>query len=367
MNFKSFKFFFSLLLFGNITLISLTVSAQIAAVDSAFAKAESKGFSGVLLLAIDGEVVFEKATGYRSYEQKIPLLQTDVFEMASVSKQFTAMMVMMCEEKGLLEYADHADKYLDIPYKGISIKQLLTHTNGLPDYQQVMDKHWDKSQVADNAAILEYLRKYHPPMLAEPGEKYEYSNTAYVFLASIVEKVTGRDFIELSREWIFIPLGMKNTDIRTLEEKANVSNFAAGHLQEKNGIYINANKFHDSDYTVWLGNRKGPGRVSSTARDLLIWDQALYSGVLVSDKTLGLAFSAQSLNDCSISNYGFGWDLSHDADLGKIVSHTGDNPGYKTLIMRFIDQNKTLILLNNNAHEGNNQLIENAVKALKGF
>lgn len=348
-------------------LLSPTKSAQISKVEKAFADAESKGFSGVLLLAIGGEVVFEKATGYRAYEQKVPLQSTDVFEMASVSKQFTAMMVMKCAEKGLLGYEDFADKFLDTPYKGITIRQLLTHTNGLPDYQAVMDKHWDKSKVADNAAILEYLRKYQPPMLAQPGEKYEYSNTGYVFLASIVERVTGRDFIELSQEWIFRPLGMGNTDIRTLEEKAKVSNFAAGHLKDENGNYINANKFHTSDYTVWLGNRKGPGRVSSTARDLLIWDQALYAGTLVSKETLKLAFSPQTLNDGRLSDYGFGWDLSEDPDFGKIVSHTGDNPGYKTLIMRFIDQNKTLILLNNNAHEDNDELVKGAVEALMGW
>jgi CubicO group peptidase (beta-lactamase class C family) len=362
---NSFKTKISIFTLFIVLLFSPIVSAQISIAEKAFAEAEKKGFSGVLLLAIDGKVVFEEATGYRSFEQKIPLQITDIFEMASVSKQFTAMMVMKCAEQGLLTYDDEITDYLDIPYPDITIRQLLTHTNGLPDYQAVMDKHWDKSKVADNAAILEYLRKYQPPMLAQPGEKYEYSNTAYVFLASIVEKVTGRDFIELSREWIFKPLGMGNTDIRTLEEKAKVPNFAAGHLKDENGDYINANKFHSSDYTVWLGNRKGPGRVSSTAKDLLIWDQALYAGTLVSKETLELAFSPQILNDGSLSNYGFGWDLSEDPNFGKIVSHTGDNPGYKTLIMRFVDQNKTLILLNNNAHESNDQLIKGAVDALR--
>jgi len=330
----------------------------------AFSEAETKGFSGLLLLAKNGEIIFEKATGFRSFENQVPLLPTDVFEMASVSKQFTAMMIMICAEKGLLDYDDLVEKYLATPYSGITIRQLLTHTNGLPDYQAVMDQYWDKSKVADNAAILEYLKKYRPPMLAQPGEKYEYSNTAYVFLASIVEKVTGRDFIELSREWIFQPLGMKDTDIRTLEEKAKVDNFAAGHLQDENGVYVNANKFHASDYTVWLGNRKGPGRVSSTARDLLLWDQALYTEKLVSRETLDAAFSPTKLNDGSWSNYGFGWDIDLASPFGKIVSHTGDNPGYRTIIIRLIDQNKTLIMLNNNAHEAKDDLIKNALEAL---
>jgi CubicO group peptidase (beta-lactamase class C family) len=367
MHFKPTKLTLLLFLFGKVSLFSHSVFAQLSTVEQAFETARSEGFSGVLLLAVDGNVVFEKAAGFRSYEEKTPLDPKDIFEMASVSKQFTAMMVMMCAEKGLLSYGDPIEKYLNTPYKGISIRQLLTHTNGLPDYQEVMDKHWDKTKVAGNEDILEYLLKYKPRMLAEPGEKYEYSNTGYVFLASIVEKVTGKDFIELSREWIFKPLGMKNTDIRTLEEKAAVSNFAAGHLKDKNGEYVNANKFHDSDYTVWLGNRRGPGRISSTARDLLIWDQALYTGKLVSDKTIQKAFSPQSLNDCTMSQYGFGWDLAKDEHFGKIVSHTGDNPGYKTLIMRFLDQNKTLILLNNNAHGSNNKLVESAVEALKNW
>ena len=343
---------------------SLNTLAQEQKAIQAMDKAESSGFSGLLLLAKDGEVIFEKAVGYRSFEQEIPLMPTDVFEMASVSKQFTAMMIMMCAERGLLSYSDLMEEYLETPYSGITIRQLLTHTNGLPDYQAVMDKHWDKNKVADNEAIMEYLRIYQPPMLAQPGEKYEYSNTGYVFLASIVEQVTGRDFIELSREWIFQPLGMTDTDIRTLEEKAAVENFAAGHLLDEEGKYINANQFHASDYTVWLGNRKGPGRISSTAQDLLRWDQALYTGKLVNDNTLTQAFTPIILNDGSKYNYGFGWDLDLNSPFGRIVSHTGDNPGYRTIIIRLIDQNKTLIMLNNNAHDSKDDLINEALEAL---
>jgi CubicO group peptidase (beta-lactamase class C family) len=338
--------------------------AQYEKAKQAFETAASNGFSGVLLLAKDGQIVFEKATGYRSFEEEIPLMPSDVFEMASVSKQFTAMMVMMSAEKGLLDYDDLLEQYLETPYKGITIRQLLTHTNGLPDYQDVMDKHWDKSKVADNEAILEYLRIYQPPMLAKPGEKYEYSNTGYVFLASIVEKVTGNDFIDLSRQWIFEPLSMKMTDIRTLEEKAQVINFAAGHKQNDQGNYVNANQFLASDYTVWLGNRKGPGRVSSTAQDLLLWDQALYTDKLVKEKTLINAFSPMLLNNGRKSNYGFGWDLDFESAFGTIVSHTGDNPGYRTIIIRLISQNKTLIMLNNNAHESKDELINQALEAL---
>ncbi len=323
-------------------------------------QAAQNGFSGVVLVAEDGKILAENAMGMRSFESQIPLKATDIFELASVSKQFTAMMVMMCKEKGMLNFDDSVSRYLDIPYSGITIRNLLTHTSGLPDYQAIMNEHWDKTQVAGNPDILGYLRKYHPPILAAPGEKYEYSNTGYVLLASIVEKASGRDFIELTREWIFKPLGMKNTEIRTLEEKAAVSNFAAGHLKDSLGNYINANKFHSSDYTVWLGNRKGPGRVSSNVYDLLIWDQALYSAKLVSEATLEEAFKPQILNDGKRRYYGFGWDLEPKSPFGRMVSHTGDNPGYKTIIVRYIEENRTIIILNNNSHPDLMKLVEAA-------
>lgn len=333
--------------------------------ESALAQAESNGFSGVVLVAADGEILMEKALGYRSFEEKIPLKPTDIFELASLSKEFTAMVIMICLEKGKLDFDDPVEKYLDIPYKGITIRHLLTHTSGLPDYQAVMDEHWDKSKVAGNPEILEYLRKYSPPKLFDPGEEYQYSNTGYVLLASIAEKATGKDFIALSRDWIFKPLNMSSTYIRSLEEKVAVVNFAAGHLKDSLGNYVNANKFHESDYTVWLGNRKGPGRVSSSVEDLLKWDQALYTKKLVSKETLEEAFSPYVLNDGTRSYYGFGWEVEPKSPFGKMVMHTGDNPGYKTIIVRFIEENKTIIVLNNNYHPDQMKLVEAATLSLR--
>lgn len=339
--------------------------AQQKILESALIQAESNGFSGVILVAEDGKILLEKAIGFRSFENQTPLKTTDIFEMASISKQFTAMIVMMCQEKKMLDFDDLVEKYLDIPYKGITIRHLLTHTSGLPDYQAIMDAHWDKNKVAGNPDILEYLNRYAPPMNFEPGEKYEYSNTGYVLLASIAEKVSGKDFVELSREWIFKPLGMKNTAIRSLEEKAKVENFAIGHLKDSLGNYINANKFHASDYTIWLGNRKGPGRVSSTAADLLKWDQALYSEKLLKNEQLEKAFTPYILNDGTRSYYGFGWQVEPKSPFGKMVMHTGDNPGYQTIIVRFIEEGKTIIVLNNNYHPDKIKLVEAATLSLR--
>jgi CubicO group peptidase (beta-lactamase class C family) len=300
-----------------------------------------------VLIAEDGKVKYNKAIGYIDYANLKSLNKNSIFELASVSKQFTAMTIMMVKEKGLLRYDDLVEKYINIPYKGMTIRQLLTHTSGLPDYQAIMDSYWDKSKVAGNDDIINYLNKYAPPKLFEPGEKYLYSNTGYVLLASILEKVSGRDFIEFCNTEIFNKLKMNHTAIRSLQEKAKIKNFAIGHVfvPERND-YIRADSFPSSNYTIWLGNRKGPGRISSTADDLLKWDQALYTNYLLSQTTLEEAFTPMLLNNGAISNYGFGWDLIPEHN---IVWHNGDNPGYKTLIIRFLKTKTTLIVLCNNA------------------
>jgi len=344
--------------------ISGKLVAQQGKLDSLFSL--QKDFSGVVLIAKNGKPVYHKAFGYREFENQIPLQTTDIFELASVSKQFTAMIIMMLKEKGKLNYDDSVSKYLEIPYKGITIRNLLTHTSGLPDYQDIMDKYWDKTKVAGNPDCIEYLNKYAPPKRFEPGEKYEYSNTGYLLLASIAEKASDKDFIELCRKWIFKKLKMKSTDIRTLEEKKATKNFAIGHIYvEERNKYVRADSFPSSNYTIWLGNRKGPGRISSTAADLLKWDQALYTEKLIKQSTLQEAFTPMKLNNRSFSNYGFGWSLRSDPSLGKIVSHNGDNPGYKTQIIRYIDRKKTIIVLNNNAHKDFNLILQQLEEKLK--
>jgi CubicO group peptidase (beta-lactamase class C family) len=339
--------------------------AQLHVVSQAFDSAVAKGFSGVLLVAKNGKPIFKGVHGYRHFETKEALQFDDIFELASVSKQFTAMIIMMLQEEGKLQYDDLLENYVQVPYKGITIRHLLNHTSGLPDYQAIMDEHWDKQKVAGNEDAIAYLNRYAPPAHFSPGEKYAYSNTGYLLLASVAEKASGTDFITMARQRIFRKLKMKSTDIRTLEAKAATINFAAGHLKDSTGNYVNANKFRSSDYTVWLGNRRGPGRISSTAEDLLKWDKALYKTKLVSAATLAQAFSPATLNNGSKSYYGFGWDIDIDPVLVRIVKHNGDNPGYSTQIIRYIDKHFTVIILCNNAHPSFKSLLEKTSEGLR--
>ncbi len=331
-------------------------SAQVDAVLAPYL--ENQTFSGIVLIAQEGKVVYNRANGFRDFANRTPLKKTDLFELASVSKQFTAMVIMLLQERGLLQFDDPVEKYLSIPYKNISIRHLLTHTSGLPDYQAIMDEHWDKSKVADNQDIIQYLQRYAPPTRFVPGSSYEYSNTGYVLLASIAEKASGRDFTEICRTEIFQKLGMQHTDLRTPAERSAIENFARGHIPDSSGtVFLPADSFPSSNYTIWLGHREGPGRISSTAQDLLKWDQALSNNTLVQAATLQQANTPMVLNDGKISYYGFGWDILDNTADHIIVGHNGDNPGYKTQIIRSLYNGKTLIVLSNNAPSDFSKLI----------
>jgi CubicO group peptidase (beta-lactamase class C family) len=152
---------------------------------------------------------------------------------------------------------------------------------------------------------------------------------------------------------------MRSTNIRTLKEKRGTENFAIGHIYvPQKQQYVRADSFPSSDYTIWLGKRKGPGRVSSSAADLLKWDQALYTNKLVNQSTLLEAFAPYKLSTDLLTNYGFGWMLRSHPQSGKIVYHTGDNPGYENSFVRYIDKKKTIIILSNNAYDNLEAMIQ---------
>ncbi|MEM6539274.1 MAG: serine hydrolase domain-containing protein [Pseudomonadota bacterium] len=307
-------------------------------------------FSGVVLIADRGEPIYKRAFGTRNYSTNAQMQDDSLFELASVSKPFTSMAVLMLVQEGLIDLDDPLEEYISgLEYEGVTIRHLLTHTSGVPDYMAVMSEHWDKTKVATNADAIAYLKQYRPEILFAPGEKYKYSNTGYLLLASIVEAVTDQDFADFLRQRIFEPLEMTDTDIREYTEWDTNDRFAVGSKKnEETGKHARAVDTSGETYAVWLGGRYGPGRVSSTVDDLLKWDRSLYTEKLVSRDLLAAAFTKPVLNDGEPSDYGFGWSIDEEnAGLGKIVSHTGGNPGISTVLLRCIETDMTAIVLNN--------------------
>jgi CubicO group peptidase (beta-lactamase class C family) len=340
------------------------VAAKINAVLERYAA----DLSGVVLVAERGVPVFERAYGLRNVALAKPIAPDSIFELASLSKQFTAMSLMILKEQGKLDYDDALEKYIPgLPYPGITIRHLLTHTSGLPHYEKIMDAHWDKTKIAHNADIIAAYKKYKAERKFAPGEKYEYCNGGYVLIASIVEKLSGQDFGAFVRDHVFKRLGMIDTDIRSPADWDRMERFALGYARDKkSGKLVRASSLPGASYLAYLAGRYGPGRVSSTVGDLLKWDRVLYTEKLLPKAAMEEAYKPMRLNNGTLSQYGMGWMLDSDPQLGRIVHHTGHNPGYANHIIRMIDKDLTIIILTNRDFEPLDALSKDLIAAFAG-
>lgn len=309
-----------------------------AKVDKLFKIYSAKGDPGASLMIIkDGRPILTKSYGLAHVEENIPVESQTNFRLASVTKQFTAMCIMMLEERGKISY-DHTLKeifpeFLDYG-KEITIRYLLNHTSGLIDYEslipdtatiQVLDKDVLKMMVEQDST-------YFPP-----GTAYRYSNSGYAVLSMIVKKISGKSFAEFLNENIFDPVGMNNT-IAYQKSISEVKYRAFGYANEDGKL-----GFKDQSLTSAV---LGDGGIYSSVEDLSKWDQALYTDKLVSFETLEQAFTPGVLNDGTKLDYGFGWRIDEYRGF-KRMHHTGQTCGFATIIQRYPEQKFSVIVLTN--------------------
>lgn len=335
--------------------VVITVNAQEKTkadkLDSLFTKNyEDKIFNGNVLIAEKGKIIFQKSFGVADYETKRLLNNKTIFELASVSKQFTAMGIVLLEKQGKLKYDDPISKF--IPelsfYKNITVRNLLNHTSGLQDYIGLFQKNWDKSKFATNKDIVTEFAKYKPEINFQPNEKYEYSNTGYALLGYIIEKASGKTFGDYLEANIFKPLGMKNTFVyRSRFQPKVIENYAKGFIENDFGSIISPDDLGKSYYTYYLDGMVGDGMVNSTTEDLLKWDRSLYTDKLVNEKDKAIIFQGSKLNDGKLTNYGFGWQIGENKEYGKVVAHSGSWGGYTNYIERNLSKDQTIIILQN--------------------
>lgn len=314
------------------------------------------GFNGCVLVAEDGKPTFSRAIGYANLDKKQLLNTRTDFELASVSKQFTALAIMQLKEKGKLAYDDSLRQFFPaLPYKGITLRHLLTHTSGLPEFLSYGKAEVDITRINYNKDILAALPKSGDTTLFKPGTQFGYNNTNYLLLALIVEKVSGLPFAQYMTQYVFNPAGMLRTRVYPRRAgKEPIDNYALSYTWD-----VNRNKFIEPDSSIanahafYLDGVAGPYGISSNVEDLLKWDQALYANKLVSASTLQEAFIPRKKDDGSDlkagMDYGFGWIILpvNDSAIGARVYHTGGYPGYQSVIIRYIDKRKTAILLAN--------------------
>jgi CubicO group peptidase (beta-lactamase class C family) len=307
-------------------------------------------FNGTVLVAKKGEILYEGAFGDADLSTNRPLTSRSVFNLASVSKPITATAILLLVQEGKLSLDDSVQKWIpNFPYEGITIRHLLNHTSGLPDYLDLFEMYWDKAKIADNDDLLRYLIKYKPERLFAPNKRVEYSNTGYILLALIVEHVTDMDFADFLQGNIFKPLNMTRTQaIGIRKENIEIDDYAYGYVYDVYaGEYILADDFEESKMVTYLDGMLGDGGVQSTVRDLYLYERALSTGNFINDELLKEAYTPAVTETETPFKYGFGWILEDDKEKGQIIWHSGGWPGYATSLRRFIDHDIVVIALRN--------------------
>ncbi|RPE09221.1 serine hydrolase [Chitinophaga lutea] len=325
--------------------------------DSLFETLHRQGvFNGCVLIAEEGRPVYKKAFGYANFETKQLLHEGSVFELASVAKQFTAMAIMQLQDRGKLSYQDDIGQYFpSLHYPGVTIDNLLRHTSGIPEFLPWDETRVDVTRINYNKDILDAMVKSKLPALFKPGEMLAYSNTNYVLLALIVEKISGMPFADYLDKNIFRPLNM--TDSRVYARRAAskvLDNYALGHVYSPAaGRFVINDSVKANRYQYYFDGVAGPYGISSNTEDLLKWDHALYTGRLIRESRQQLAYVPGRLNNGSVAAfaglaYGYGWlILPPDETTGRRYMHSGGYPGYMTIIARYPEKKKTIIILTN--------------------
>jgi CubicO group peptidase (beta-lactamase class C family) len=309
-----------------------------ARIDALFTEYHKEGVPGASVAVIqDGEVIFKKGYGLANLEEKIPVTTSTNFRLASVTKQFTAMCIMILTEQGKLGFDDDLTRFFPkFPDYGkkITVRHLLQHTSGLIAYEDLIPDS-ATMQVKDRD-VLEMMMQQDSTYF-EPGSQYRYSNSGYAVLAMIVEKVSGLSFATFLQKYIFEPLQMHNT-VAYEKGMATVAHRAYGYTESENGF-----EFTDQSMTSAV---LGDGGIYSSVEELYKWDQALYTEKLVSKAMLEQAFTSGVLTKDEGVYYGFGWRL--DSHRGRRrVYHGGSTRGFRTAYQRFPDDHFSVIVLIN--------------------
>ena len=328
--------------------------AQVAPdqIDALFPSLKSSNAPGAAVLVVDnGKPVFRRGYGVTDLRTRSPIDSHTDFRLASFTKQFTATCVMRLVHEGKLRYDDHlTDIFPEFPEYGklITIRNLLNHTSGLPDYEDLLMKQYpntpeDKIPQILDAGVLKLLEQQTAGQFP-PGSKWQYSNSGYAVLAMVVEKVSGESFGQFLHDRIFAPLKMNNT-LAYEKGKNEVPHRAYGHTKQPDGSWRETDQ---SPTSASLGD----GGIYTSIDDLEKWDRALREHILLSQAEMQAALTpvqptgGPAFESGKPVSYGFGWFL--DPYYGhRRMHHDGETVGFRTTIQRFPDDNLTIIVLAN--------------------
>ncbi len=323
----------------------LSQAQKLASLDRWLARAHAAHkFNGVVLLARQGEVIFNDAYGDDAASPPHPLDEHASFNLASVSKQFTAAgILLLCQQKRLSvqdKLSQHIPE-LDF-YDDIRVEQLLQHTSGLPDYMALVLKKRKRQDTLSSAELIELFCQHKPPLRFRPGRKFQYSNTGYVLLAEIIARVSGSSFEEFMARHIFEPLHMQDSQVFNLFSRHPPKRRVFG-FKRRFGLFGGARRPRDLNHFDGVA---GDGAVYSSAHDLNRWHRALCDGCLLPDELLKAAYTPATLPGGKSSGYGYGWFINPDGS----VEHAGGWQGFTSYIYRHLHRDELIVILDNGSN-----------------
>ncbi|HYH10628.1 MAG TPA: serine hydrolase [Thermoanaerobaculia bacterium] len=352
----------------------------------------SADINGGVLVADRGAVVYEHASGFADFARRVPNTIDTPFQTASITKTLTSTAILQLRDRGKLELDKPVRRYLpDFPFEAITLRHLLSHTSALPDlelFESVVQN--DPARVISNADVIPALRAWQRPLEFKPGDRFRYSNTNYMLLALVIERVSGQTYSGYLERYLFRPAGMRDSFVGDAAHEKKLTRAAKNHLLPT--MYTtepvdvatldlrDERKMRRIRYeTRNLGATVGDQNVFSTLRDLYRFDQALRSGRLLSRRSLDEAATPVKLNDGSTyfdaevtvayglrCSYGLGWEVCDDPAVGKLMSHSGYNRGIATVFYRNLSKNQTVIAFDNTDGNSLAQKVASAVNILNG-
>ncbi len=306
-------------------------------------------FNGTWLVYKDGRTISKGALGIAHPYEKYALKTESIFDLASVSKQFTAAAVLLLRDRGALSLDDPLKKYFpQLPYEGIRVKNILNHTSGLPDPGMwAIEKAEEEGAAPSNWFNYRFYCEAGKPLLFEPGTQYSYSNGAYAMAALLVESVSGRPFRDFLQEELFRPSGMSKTLIFHRRKNAKVPENYAWPMVLSEGRYVIPEELDDLQALIQLDPNEGDGVVNSNVEDLLLWHQSLRNATVLSHETQSEMLCETILLSGESYPYGYGWRLSEHPHWGRMAEHSGGWPGYSTKLYRCTEHDLMMTYLLN--------------------
>ena len=308
-------------------------------------------FNGNILIAEKGNIIFNKSYGKANEETGEMLNENSQFELASMSKQFTATAIMILKERNQLSLDDPITIYFPelVNYNKVTIKNLLNHTGGLQHFEEKYYEIKDKNLTINNEDVINFLKVTYP--LFETNSQFEYCNTGYLLLGQIIEKVSGKKLNEFLSENIFEKLGMSRTKIvnGNIDFKM-INNYAFGYVYDyKNDKWIQSDIHPDTEKYVRV--YKILQRVNSTVIDLLKWRNSIDNYQILTKNSIEEMQTPNLLNNNMTTNYGYGLQIIvHEPTQKKIIQHGGDVPGYKLNLIKIPEDDITIIILTNRTY-----------------